>query len=338
MASVQRPSTSSQPMAKVAPFAARSIQYLASPQGVGLTTSFVFHSIVLLIIGLVVLNSLPAEKLVARLDARLAQDHKNEPIPDQLPSITVVNPSEAAGGTNRPVDIVGATEEAADDIFLAESTSLKFEIAAFHGHPGPAKAVSSPMPKQAGLAGGKGKGNGLGDGIGNGAKFFGIAPSGRRIVYVVDCSGSMNSKYEHEVVKTRFNRVRLELVNSIGQMDVDSEFYVIFFNNEVISMPTEEMQLATKENKEKYLRWVATASAGGGPTDPREALYKALKLGPEVVYFLTDGEFHPRINRDLLALHQYHAKIHTFAFGTNLGEFVLKKLALRNGGEYLFVQ
>ena len=60
-----------------------------------------------------------------------------------------------------------------------------------------------------------GTGNGRGDGTGDGDGFFGISPAvGQKIVYVVDKSRSMNHPHDSEA-KTRFRRLKIELVNSI---------------------------------------------------------------------------------------------------------------------------
>jgi hypothetical protein len=75
---------------------------------------------------------------------------------------------------------------------------------------------------------------------------------------------------------------------------------------------------------------------GGGPTNPCGAMNLALRLKPDVIYFLTDGEFQRDFNLNLLAI-QSDSIIHTFAFGEQTGEEVLKAVAAHNKGEYKFI-
>jgi hypothetical protein len=74
-----------------------------------------------------------------------------------------------------------------------------------------------------------------------------------------------------------------------------------------------------------------------GKTDPRDAMKMALRLRPDVIYFLTDGEFSFGAERDLLALPRTGTVVHTFCMGDPSGERVLKALAGIHGGEYHFV-
>ena len=182
---------------------------------------------------------------------------------------------------------------------------------------------------------GNGDGSGSGAGSGNGGSFFGSRASGRRFVYVVDCSGSMNHPHRSEA-KTRFRRLKIELIRSITDMSPDMQFFIVFFNHRTHPMPARTLQAAVPEKQKRHLRWAAQIRAQGN-TDPREALFFAMRLNPDVIYFLTDGDFDRPIRRDLEKLKQDRAAIHTFAFGNRSAEFFLKNLALANGGEYHFI-
>ena len=63
----------------------------------------------------------------------------------------------------------------------------------------------------------------------------------------------------------------------------------------------------------------------------------ALTLQPDIVYFLTDGEFDQGVNRRLLLIKQDRTAIHTFAFGEQTGEAVLEQIAKNNQGKFTFV-
>jgi hypothetical protein len=182
-----------------------------------------------------------------------------------------------------------------------------------------------------------GQGKGEGEGAGDGQGFFGLSPTlGRKIVYVVDNSRSMNHPHDSEA-KTRFRRVKVELINSVWHMGPEQEFYIIFFSNETYPMPASTLQSATPAAKQAYLEWVARMDAVGAPTDPRKALGLALSLKPDIIYFLTDGEFDKIVNRKLTRIKQNRTAIHTFAFGERIGEAVLEEIARNNQGKYTFV-
>lgn len=184
-----------------------------------------------------------------------------------------------------------------------------------------------------------GIGNGTGTGIGNGSGpgFFGMAPpAGQRTVFVVDSSRSMNHPHDSPA-KTRFRRLKLELMKCITEMKPEDSFFVIFFSNEANVMPARSFQPSIPGSRDRFLQWVATAESGGSPTNPIPALDMALRMQPDVIVFLTDGEFETIANRRLKSLKQANIIIHTFAFGETFGEEVLKVLAENNRGEYRFV-
>ncbi len=197
---------------------------------------------------------------------------------------------------------------------------------------------SAANSKKGSIKPGRGRGLGEGDGAGNGSGpgFFGSVPGAKRIVFVVDSSRSMNHVHDSPS-KTRFRRLKVELIKAILELPPESQFFVIFFANEMLAMPAESLQLATPQSKDHYLRWVAQVDPGGGPTDPLDAMAAAIRLQPDIIYFLTDGEFKKGVNLRLRSLKLPRTAIHTFAFGETLGEELLKDLARNNGGEYKFV-
>lgn len=190
-------------------------------------------------------------------------------------------------------------------------------------------------PQSTGSGSGNGTGDGHGDGSGSGGRFFETRAAGKRFVFVVDCSQSMNHPDPSEY-KTRFNRLKVELARSITQMDAASAYFIIFFNDRTHPMPATSLQGAQSESRARIFEWLGTVRAEG-KTDPRPALKMALAMRPDVVYFLTDGDFLPGIGRDLDRLAQRGVVIHTFAFGNMEAEAALKGLAVRNGGHYTFV-
>jgi hypothetical protein len=183
------------------------------------------------------------------------------------------------------------------------------------------------------------------DGDGNGAAgrgggsgkttFFGLGSAGRRVVFVVDASASMNRPYLGEA-KTRFGQMKLELAKSILSLTEEQQFFIIFFNEHPIPMPAEGMESAYPQNQRRFLEWVAQVPASG-LTDPRPALAIAMNLRPDAIFLLTDGTFPRDVQGDLNAMRQNRVEVNTIAFGDPRAEKSLKPLASRNGGRFVFV-
>jgi hypothetical protein len=183
--------------------------------------------------------------------------------------------------------------------------------------------------------GGVGAGEGrTGDDSGPKASFFGIQPLGRRIVYVIDGSSSMNRPSSGEGV-TRFGQMKIALADSILNLREDQQFFVIFFNEHANPMPASGPEFAIRQNQQKYLNWIVGVRATG-LTDPRPALELALSLNPDVIFFLTDGSFPADVQGDLRQLRQRSVQINTIAFG-DAAEKSLKPLAANNRGQFSLV-
>ena len=177
---------------------------------------------------------------------------------------------------------------------------------------------------------------GLGTGSGRGSGFFGTGGEARKIVYVVDRSGSMTETIDY---------VKFELKRSIGELTEDNEFHVIFYSRgPAVEMPTRRLVNATDRNKQLAFEFIDGIIAGGGaPTDPVDALERAFAVKPELIYFLTDGEFDKVVVdkvRDLNAGRK--VTVHTIGFwyfervpgSPPMGEDVLRRMADESGGNY----
>ncbi len=175
-------------------------------------------------------------------------------------------------------------------------------------------------------------GNGEGSG---GGHFFGLPPIGDSVVFVVDSSRSMNHPYPPPA-RTRFKRVQLELVNTIGRMRPEQKFFIVFFNHEAIPMPANQLVAATPTSQQQYLRWMIGMKADG-KTNPVHAMLIALQLRPETIYLLTDGDLPPKVASVIREANGQRVQINTIGFGDNAGEKVLQDIAQQNNGTYRFI-
>jgi hypothetical protein len=174
--------------------------------------------------------------------------------------------------------------------------------------------------------------------IGNGAgdrretQFFGIPAFAERIVYVVDASGSMRGE--------RFERACQELNESIAMLGPAQNFAVFFFNDHrhTRRYPGEgDMALAIDETKTEFFTWSQNIQPEGY-THPTRVIRAALKLYPNVIFFLSDGEI-PENTVRVAALDNKLGStvIHTICFQSVEGHDLLKQMAEENSGEYRFV-
>ncbi len=224
-----------------------------------------------------------------------------------------------------------------------EASVVALNSAPPQGNPPPPAAPGGGSDLGLGGGGGSGDGGGSGGGSGLGlgeksgdASFFGVKGKGNKIVYIVDCSGSMGG--------APFHRACTELMTSIQAFKSRQQFYVFFFNSGSFPMfapqtVEREMLKATKTNKEKLLAWVSQSRCGGG-TDPTQSLVQALSLdpAPDTIFLLTDGGFGTNA---LMAIRRLNPEkktiINTIAFIHAAGAPLLQQIAQENGGTYSFV-
>lgn len=172
---------------------------------------------------------------------------------------------------------------------------------------------------------------------GLGGAFFGSGTDrsgkyGKRIVYIVDASDSMNSAFMRS---TRFSCVRTELENSIFSLHESQKFAVILFNENMRPVISAQLRNATNLNKTRIVSRIWKSGALGG-THPRASIRRALRMKPDTIYFLTDGRFPPGLAAELLKKNE-GLTVHTFTLGDASGEAVMRRIAEANGGTYKFV-
>ncbi|MEZ6056377.1 MAG: VWA domain-containing protein [Planctomycetaceae bacterium] len=202
---------------------------------------------------------------------------------------------------------------------VVDSASLNQEVGALPVRTGGGQAG-------AGDAAGNGE-NGGADGAG---KFFGAKTEGNKFVFVVDCSGSMYHPHPGPA-RNRFLRVRLELFRAISRMTEKQQFFVIFFNQNAHAMPVNGMLTATEENRDAAFEWISQVEPVGD-TNPQEALLMAIKLKPDVIYFLTDGDFNPAIVQRVTSSNIGKTVIHTIGFENATTSSIIEELASQNNG------
>jgi hypothetical protein len=206
--------------------------------------------------------------------------------------------------------------------------------------PGPAKpqAAKAPSEKKAAIDWS------LIDGDRNASyahsKLFGLEARGAKFVYVFDRSGSM-SEFRGRPLRS----AKEELIASLADLDERNQFYVIFYNEEPRLLqlgPTKgRLVFATPDNKQVANDFISGIQADGG-TNHVAALDIALRLRPDVIFLLTDGDEasdpSPDEIRRLERSNGGGASINVIQFSPSPRPgSTLVQLAKQNRGQHLFI-
>jgi Mg-chelatase subunit ChlD len=174
-------------------------------------------------------------------------------------------------------------------------------------------------------------------------EFFDSPAQGRRICYVVDCSGSMRGVWK---------RVQEELIDSIEKLPQDYYFCVIVFGGgSILETGGGKMVRATEQAKQEAYEFIAAVGPRGG-TNAEDALEHAIMIkdrtgvGASAIYFLTDGfelseQDGSRFAHKVATIHRSFApktQINTIGFWcTEQDGKVLETIAKESGGKFVMV-
>jgi len=193
--------------------------------------------------------------------------------------------------------------------------------------------------------GGRGAASPFGVTSGEGAKlggsFFGVGGNARKVVYVVDASGSLVDTMPFVID---------ELKRSISALSPRQSYTVIFFQaGEPIEVPPRGWKQAGADLQRSSLAWI-DLKAGNvvprGKTDPVAAIKLAMRYRPDLMFILSDritGHGENEVNRaDLLeyldgANRDRRTKINTIQFLRPDPLKTLLEIAKEHGGVYKYV-
>lgn len=190
-----------------------------------------------------------------------------------------------------------------------------------------------------GFSGAGDKGTGAGPAGGQTrVTFFGPEGTGRLFVFVIDHSASMSDNGGRA-----FLAAKRELSRAIDTLTDTNRFNVVFYNSEPKPLFSQPLVVADDIRKTSAKRRIAAYQPSGG-TDHASALYMALRLKPEVIFFLTDGDATTRLNRGQLAgiarFNSGNTQINVIQFGigpNTVPVAFLPELARMNGGQFRYV-
>ncbi len=115
------------------------------------------------------------------------------------------------------------------------------------------------------------------------ASFVGLTTTNaRRIVYVIDASGSLIASLQ-VVIR--------ELSRSLRELTAKQSFSIVFFQQDraLAVPPGDRLLQATSEEKRRALEWIDRNIIPNGNSNPLPALRKAIRLQPDVIFLLSDN-------------------------------------------------
>ena len=181
-----------------------------------------------------------------------------------------------------------------------------------------------------------------GDGEEATTMLFGVSGSGTHFVYVFDRSDSMNG-YSGRPLRA----AKSELIRSLGSLTERQQFQIVFYNEQPrpFSLPGMPMAMVRAEpsNVDLARNYIRSITAYGG-TEHESALKLALRMGPDVIFFLSDARI-PRLSEKELSSIQLRASssgttIHCIEFGADGSpptDSFLIDLAEMNQGQYRYI-
>ncbi len=290
------------------------------------------HVAVLMMLGVFTLSNVPPKDQLAFTASASSSEESmetfeiqsSEPVEDTQPAVSEVAYEVSDVGTMSIAEVVMDVPAAASpamSVFLSSASS----------------SMSSSMMKAL-----KGDSDSK-------MQFCGVEGGGNHFVYLVDSSGSM---------KDGFQSARNELLGSIDQLKPDQRFYVVFFDEQPefmrITDPNQDEPgsvMATPENKARLRSWAMTVAMDRGKA-PYDVLPFAIKLRPDVIFLLSDGEFPTKIEEILREQNREEnlfgesgpiSIVHTIRYHGEEGETgrnaeaTMIAIAKDNGGQYRHV-
>ena len=166
-----------------------------------------------------------------------------------------------------------------------------------------------------------------------GTQVFGVTARGSSFVYVFDRSLSMKG--------APLVAAKRELLASIGRLSGVQQFQIVFYNQNARTMQPPQMVFAGESGRRQAESYVASVTASGG-TDHVQALRLALRMGPDVIFFLTDADEPQMSAKELDEIRKKNGgvAIHVIEFKSGHAQGkseTLRKLAEQNRGEYKYV-
>ena len=172
---------------------------------------------------------------------------------------------------------------------------------------------------------------------------FGLKGKGTRFVYVFDRSGSMAGFQGRPLASAK-----AQLLASLADLESTHQFQIVFYADRpsilnLRNQATAQLLFADEATKRVAERWIRGVAANGS-TRHLEALLLAVRMRPDVIFFLTDAEEPHLTPVEMEKVNRLNrrvgASIHAIEFGAGPSQTnnnFLVRLAQSNGGQHTYV-
>jgi len=170
---------------------------------------------------------------------------------------------------------------------------------------------------------------------------FGLEAEGNRFVYVFDRSASMGDSAGRPLAAAK-----RELLRSLDELGPVQQFYLIFYNQRLQVFTPSGMRgrlvFATDDTKKAARRFVDSVRADGA-TRHADAIAAAIRLGPDAIFLLTDGDAvddldEEELGRLMRSIGGTKCMVVQFGGGEQRRSPRLARLAEASGGRYEVVE
>lgn len=234
-----------------------------------------------------------------------------------------------SAGENEPLPVISIASGGEGNPGLAELSQRSAATGITSG----AIATGSVLGSAVGAAGvgGGGGGSGL---TAPASTFFGQVGTAYKVVYVVDLSASLMI-YMNDIAK--------EMRESIRNLLPTQRFHIVLAKaSQIEEFPPRRLVPAIAQYK-KMADGFLQMTAGVGAADPAEAMRRAFAVKPELIYFLTDGDYgktEQELEKTLRDLNPgQRVKITVIGFDPSpKSRILLERIAREHGGNFRAVQ
>lgn len=184
-----------------------------------------------------------------------------------------------------------------------------------------------------------------------GTNFYGIESRSRRLMFIMDRSGSMMESDTN--TGSRWSAAQTEVTNCITALPEDAAFNIIFFSHE-FDVWSKGLMPATRQNKATAIAWVKGIEAVGATNifDPLERAFqlagrgtfdKAYGTAFDTIYFMSDGQPNrgriidpAEIVKEVQRMNTLKMiKVHTIGVGKGHDPLLMRRIAEVTGGDYV---
>jgi|GEM_PF-854731 len=172
------------------------------------------------------------------------------------------------------------------------------------------------------------------------AGFLGMSVKGESIVFLLDGSGSMLEKIGQE---RRYDAAAHQIMESVKALSASQRFNIIVFGSRPIALASEPIG-PVASNIDRAEKFLQSDPDCGGATILENAFTQALRMNPDAIVLLTDGEPNEQPDITLAQIHYLRQKLSSTSQIYTVGmqgkneitdEIFLRKLSSQNNGTYI---